>query len=94
MDEEEPTVGVQDLYAVISPSRGELGRLAQWSASSHKYGFGVDNLRDDNDGTFWQWVELSFSLSSSSLSHLSSSFILPPQPLSTLSFFPHRAVES
>ncbi|WVQ81231.1 hypothetical protein IAT38_003353 [Cryptococcus sp. DSM 104549] len=34
--------------------RPELSHLAQWSASSHKYGFGVENLRDGNDGTFWQ----------------------------------------
>ncbi|TXT09057.1 hypothetical protein VHUM_02531 [Vanrija humicola] len=32
----------------------ELGRLAHWSVSSHKYGFGVDNLRDGNENTFWQ----------------------------------------
>lgn len=54
MDDEEPTHGVLDLHSVISPSRAELGRLAQWSVSSHKYGFGVDNLRDDDEGTFWQ----------------------------------------
>ncbi|WWC91227.1 uncharacterized protein L201_006169 [Kwoniella dendrophila CBS 6074] len=34
--------------------RPELSHLASWSVSSHKYGFGVDNLRDGNDGTFWQ----------------------------------------
>ncbi|KAK1922594.1 anaphase-promoting complex, subunit 10/DOC domain-containing protein [Papiliotrema laurentii] len=34
--------------------RPELGHLAQWSVSSHKYGFGVENLRDNNDNTFWQ----------------------------------------
>ncbi|KAK8843330.1 hypothetical protein IAR55_006985 [Kwoniella newhampshirensis] len=34
--------------------RPELSHLAQWSVSSHKYGFGVDNLRDSNDSTFWQ----------------------------------------
>ncbi|KLT46467.1 galactose-binding like protein [Cutaneotrichosporon oleaginosum] len=55
MDEDdEPTHGVPDLASAIAPTRPELGRLAQWSVSSHKYGFGVDNLRDDNDGTFWQ----------------------------------------
>jgi hypothetical protein len=43
--------------------RPELGHLAQWSVSSHKYGFGVDNLRDGNDGTFWQSVR-SFTPSS------------------------------
>ncbi|ORY24771.1 anaphase-promoting complex, subunit 10-domain-containing protein [Naematelia encephala] len=47
--------------------RPELGHLATWSVSSHKYGFGVDNLRDGNDNTFWQsegpqphTIELSF----------------------------------
>nr|XP_018259156.1 anaphase-promoting complex subunit 10 [Kwoniella dejecticola CBS 10117]OBR81314.1 anaphase-promoting complex subunit 10 [Kwoniella dejecticola CBS 10117] len=34
--------------------RPELSHLASWSVSSHKYGFGVDNLRDGNDNTFWQ----------------------------------------
>ncbi|BEI84873.1 hypothetical protein CcaverHIS002_0502740 [Cutaneotrichosporon cavernicola] len=53
-DEETATQGVADLASVIAPTRPELGRLAQWSVSSHKYGFGVDNLRDDNEGTFWQ----------------------------------------
>lgn len=32
----------------------DLGRLAHWSVSSHKYGFGVENLRDGNENTFWQ----------------------------------------
>ncbi|KAL1407603.1 hypothetical protein Q8F55_007036 [Vanrija albida] len=36
------------------PADPELGRLAHWSVSSHKYGFGVDNLRDGNENTFWQ----------------------------------------
>ncbi|WVR09080.1 hypothetical protein IAU60_006141 [Kwoniella sp. DSM 27419] len=47
--------------------RPELSHLASWSVSSHKYGFGVDNLRDGNDATFWQsegpqphLIELSF----------------------------------
>ncbi|ORX39107.1 anaphase-promoting complex, subunit 10-domain-containing protein [Kockovaella imperatae] len=34
--------------------RPELGHLPTWSVSTHKYGFGVDNLRDGNDNTFWQ----------------------------------------
>ncbi|WVF65565.1 hypothetical protein IAT40_000294 [Kwoniella sp. CBS 6097] len=34
--------------------RPELSHLASWNVSSHKYGFGVDNLRDGNDSTFWQ----------------------------------------
>ncbi|KAI9636740.1 anaphase-promoting complex, subunit 10-domain-containing protein [Dioszegia hungarica] len=37
-----------------SSERPELGHLARWTVSSHKYGFGVDNLKDDNEGTFWQ----------------------------------------
>ncbi|KAK4683908.1 anaphase-promoting complex subunit 10, partial [Tremellales sp. Uapishka_1] len=32
----------------------ELGHLATWTVSTHKYGFGVENLKDNNDGTFWQ----------------------------------------
>jgi anaphase-promoting complex subunit 10 len=36
------------------PHLSELGRLASWSVSSHKYGFGVENLRDNNEFTFWQ----------------------------------------
>jgi hypothetical protein len=34
--------------------RPELGHLAKWSVSSHKYGYGVENLKDGNEGTFWQ----------------------------------------
>lgn len=34
--------------------RPQLGHLASWSVSSHKYGYGVDNLRDGNDATYWQ----------------------------------------
>ena len=34
--------------------RPELGHLARWAVSSHKYGFGVENLQDGNEGTFWQ----------------------------------------
>jgi hypothetical protein len=32
----------------------DLGHLAKWAVSSHKYGFSVDRLRDGNDDTFWQ----------------------------------------
>ena len=39
---------------IIADERPELGRLAAWTVSSHKYGFGVNNLRDGNDNTFWQ----------------------------------------
>jgi anaphase-promoting complex subunit 10 len=34
----------------------ELGDLAVWSVSSAKPGFGVDQLRDDNLNTYWQYV--------------------------------------
>jgi hypothetical protein len=34
--------------------RPELGHLAKWSVSSHKYGYGVENLKDGNEATFWQ----------------------------------------
>jgi len=40
--------------ALTTGQRPELSLLAQWSVSSHKYGFGVENLRDGNDATFWQ----------------------------------------
>ncbi|WVQ90051.1 hypothetical protein IAS59_003828 [Cryptococcus gattii] len=46
------TTGLPSLPSLLE--RPELSHLAQWSVSSHKYGFGVDNLRDGNDGTFWQ----------------------------------------
>ncbi|KAJ9100581.1 hypothetical protein QFC21_003625 [Naganishia friedmannii] len=45
----------------------DVGHLAKWAVSSHKYGFSVANLRDDNDDTFWQsegpqphWIDLAF----------------------------------
>ncbi|EIW66103.1 hypothetical protein TREMEDRAFT_70338 [Tremella mesenterica DSM 1558] len=38
----------------IDLDRPELGHLATWSVSSHKYGFGVENLQDGNENTFWQ----------------------------------------
>ncbi|KAL7421335.1 hypothetical protein Q5752_004220 [Cryptotrichosporon argae] len=38
----------------VADDRPDLGHLARWSVSSHKYGFGVDNLRDNDDTTFWQ----------------------------------------
>jgi len=37
-------------------NRPELSHVAKWTLSSHKYGFGVENLRDDNENTFWQYV--------------------------------------
>lgn len=33
-----------------------LGSLASWSVSSHKYGYGVENLRDPDEDVFWQSV--------------------------------------
>jgi hypothetical protein len=39
-------------------NRPELSHVAKWTLSSHKYGFGVENLRDDNENTFWQYVPL------------------------------------
>jgi hypothetical protein len=35
-----------------------LGSLATWSVSSHKYGYGVENLRDPDEDVFWQSVPL------------------------------------
>jgi hypothetical protein len=42
----------------VDSNRPELGHVAKWTLSSHKYGFGVENLRDDNEMTFWQYVSL------------------------------------
>ncbi|GHJ87258.1 hypothetical protein NliqN6_3660 [Naganishia liquefaciens] len=45
----------------------DIGHLAKWAVSSHKYGFSVANLRDGRDDTFWQsegpqphWIDLAF----------------------------------
>ena len=38
-----------------------MSHVAKWTLSSHKYGFGVENLRDDNENTFWQYVPPSIS---------------------------------
>lgn len=45
-----------DALTPAAAERPELGHLARWTVSSHKYGFGVDNLRDGNENTFWQCV--------------------------------------
>jgi anaphase-promoting complex subunit 10 len=34
----------------------DIGHLAKWSVSSHKFGFGAECLRDDDPETFWQYV--------------------------------------
>ena len=39
---------------MVDSLRPELSHVAKWTLSSHKYGFGVENLRDDNENTFWQ----------------------------------------
>jgi len=31
----------------------DIGHLAKWSVSSHKFGFGAECLRDDDADTFW-----------------------------------------
>ena len=43
-------------HAARYDKRPQLGHLASWSVSSHKYGYGVDNLKDDSDSTYWQCV--------------------------------------
>ncbi len=35
----------------------EIGSQAVWSLSSAKPGFGVEQLRDDNLETYWQYVK-------------------------------------
>ncbi|WVQ93230.1 hypothetical protein IAU59_000295 [Kwoniella sp. CBS 9459] len=54
--DEDVSVGVRDHdeFEHQEQERPELSHLASWNVSSHKYGFGVDNLRDGNDSTFWQ----------------------------------------
>ncbi|WVO15470.1 hypothetical protein L204_103128 [Cryptococcus depauperatus] len=49
-----PTHLAEELDSHALFDRPEISHLAQWSVSSHKYGFGVDNLRDGDDNTFWQ----------------------------------------
>lgn len=34
----------------------EVGREACWSLSSAKPGFGIEQLRDDNLDTYWQYA--------------------------------------
>lgn len=36
--------------------RREIGDLAVWTLSSAKSGNGVEQLRDDNINTFWQYI--------------------------------------
>lgn len=36
----------------------EIGNLASWTVSSCKPGCGVDALRDDDTGLFWQYVSI------------------------------------
>lgn len=31
----------------------DIGHLAKWTVSSHKFGFGIECLRDDDPDTFW-----------------------------------------
>jgi len=38
--------------------RKEIGDEAVWTLSSAKVGNGVDQLRDDNLSTFWQYIFL------------------------------------
>lgn len=35
----------------------EIGNLASWTVSSSKPGCGVEALRDEDTGLFWQWVD-------------------------------------
>ena len=37
-----------------SSTRTEIGEQAVWTLSSSKPGNGIDQLRDDNNNTFWQ----------------------------------------
>lgn len=34
----------------------DIGRLAKWSVSSFKFGFGAECLTDEDPDTFWQYV--------------------------------------
>lgn len=42
--------------AVLVTPYPDIGHLASWSVSSHKLGFDVNCLYDDDPDTFWQCV--------------------------------------
>lgn len=48
----------------------DIGHLAKWSVSSHKFGFGVECLRDEDPETFWQCVAHSFPICQSTFNHV------------------------
>ncbi|KIJ12005.1 hypothetical protein PAXINDRAFT_157105 [Paxillus involutus ATCC 200175] len=35
----------------------DIGRIAKWSVSSYKFGFGAECLRDGDPDTFWHWLQ-------------------------------------
>lgn len=45
------------LTAILDENERDISPLANWSVSSHKYGFGVDNLKSPDPELFWQCVE-------------------------------------
>lgn len=51
-EEEKPTYLVTNCDD--DPTRREIGREAVWTLSSAKSGNGVDQLRDNDETTFWQ----------------------------------------
>ena len=40
---------------VLKTNLPDVGHLATWTVSSHKLGFDVNCLRDDDPETFWQY---------------------------------------
>lgn len=44
----------------LATSYPDIGHLAKWTVSSHKFGFGIECLRDDDPDTFWQSVIVFF----------------------------------
>ncbi len=43
--------------AETKKDKQEIGDQAVWSLSSAKPGFGVEQLRDDNLDTYWQYAQ-------------------------------------
>ena len=44
------------LSAEANSQRREIGDLAVWTLSSSKIGNGVEQIRDNNPSTFWQYT--------------------------------------
>jgi hypothetical protein len=56
------TVNYDATGSSLRVDKQEIGGQAVWSLSSAKPGFGVEQLRDDNIDTYWQYAFYSFFL--------------------------------